>query len=91
MNDRGGYTLKTVGGWHVEVNPMLFNYRVVLTPQCAPLVYEAGWCYQGTGEATLLVACAAALIFDPLTQADPLHYFKCVVRLRKPGPCYLCG
>lgn len=76
LNDRQGYTVKQAGEWLVEICPMLFNYRIVLTPVDCPDVWDHGWCYFGRDQATLLRAWAAAELFDPETQSAPMGYDK---------------
>lgn len=67
------------GGWHVkdlpngrcvDVLPMIYNYRVVRSDQ-HHTGYDRGWCYQGTGPATLLTATTAALAWDGADNTEP--------------------
>lgn len=78
-----GYGVMTVaeyGGWLVQVMPMIFNNRVVLTPAAAPLGYDYGWCYP-KGPAALV----AVLAWDPETEAEPSGYIKAIRKGRRPG------
>lgn len=75
-NDRGCFTVAVRAGYLVEVMPMLFNFRLVLTPVDRPDVYDAGWCYFGTGPDTFGRCVAAAAAFDPAVEADPVGFDK---------------
>lgn len=75
-NDREVFTVKETDEWLIEVCPMIFNWRVVLTPRDCPETWEHGWCYFGTGELTFLRAVAAAQAFDPATESAPMGYDK---------------
>lgn len=79
-----GYGTVTVGrwgGWLVQVCPMLFNDRLVLTPEACPLVYDYGWCYP-KGAA----AFAAALVWDPAVEGEPAGFIKAIgTSTRQPG------
>ena len=83
-NDRGSITVVERAGYLIELIPMVYNWRLVLTPMDLPLCYDAGWCYFGTDEATFERAHAAALAFDPVTQAEPEGYDK-ALQDRKAG------
>lgn len=76
LNDRSCYTVKEAGRWLVEIAPMIFNFRVVLTPKTNLLTYEHGWCYIGRGEVTFARAWLAAAAFDPTVQLDPPGFDK---------------
>jgi hypothetical protein len=70
-DDYGVLTLGRWGGWLVQICPMLFNDRIVLTPEHFQAVVDHGWCFDKGGAAFL-----AALIWDPSTQAEPSGYKK---------------
>jgi hypothetical protein len=70
----GTVTIGSWGGWSIQICPMLFNDRLVLTPEACPLVYDYGWCYPKGGAAEL-----AARAWDPATQAEPIGYIKAVM------------
>jgi hypothetical protein len=77
----GRITLGRWGGWTIDICPMLFNDRVVLTPEANPGVYDYGWCYPKGGAALL-----AALAWNPATEAEPAGYIKAVrFNTRQPG------
>jgi hypothetical protein len=81
--DRYGTLTLTIaewGGWWVQVMPMIFNDRVVLTPKAAPMFIDYGWCYP-KGAAALL----AVRLWNPETEAEPVGYIKAVVKGRRPG------
>lgn len=70
-DEYGTMTIGTWGGYHVQVMPMLFNDRLVLTPMTATWGYDHGWCYDKGGAAFL-----AALVWNPSTEAEPAGYKK---------------
>lgn len=81
--DVDGYGTATVakwGGYLVQVVPMIFNDRIVLTPEATPYVYDYGWCYD-KGPAAIL----AVRAWDPETEAEPPGYKKAVVTGRRAG------
>lgn len=69
LNERHCWTIKETATHLVEVIPMIFNDRLVLTPKAAPEVYDYGWCYDQGGPAIL-----AALAWDPATEAEPVGF-----------------
>jgi hypothetical protein len=83
----GVVTIAEWGGYLVQVMPMLFNDRLVLTPETAPLGYDYGWCYPKGGAAHL-----AAAAWDPQNEGEPVGYIKAVTRGRPPGEtAYECA
>lgn len=80
-DDYGTLTIGTWGGYLVQIMPMLFNDRLILTPQTATWGYDHGWCYPKGGAAFL-----AALVWDPATEAEPAGYKKrATAGERQPG------
>lgn len=80
-DEYGVLTIGHWGGYIVQIAPMIFNDRLVLTPQSCPALYDHGWCYDKGGAAYL-----AALVWNPETQGEPLGYKKrATPGLRKPG------
>lgn len=78
-----GYGAVTVGEWGgylVQILPMIFNDRLVLTPERARGVYDYGWCFAKGGAAML-----AAMVWNPATQAEPVGYIKAVIPGRVAG------
>lgn len=69
----GTVTIGRWGGWLVQICPMIFNDRLVLTPENAPDGYDYGWCYP-KGPAALL----AALAWDPGSEDEPIGYIKAI-------------
>ncbi len=59
---------------------MLFNDRLVMTPQQSWGTYDYAWCYPKGGAAYL-----AAAVWDPQTQAEPVGFIKRVLGNREPG------
>lgn len=43
--ERECWTVAETPKYWVDILPMIFNHRVVLTPKDCPVVYDAGWCY----------------------------------------------
>lgn len=78
----GVLTIGQWGGWLVQIMPMLFNDRLVLTPASyVGAVYDYGWCYPKGG-----AALAAALTWNPDTEGEPAGYVKAVGwRTREAG------
>jgi hypothetical protein len=77
----GRMTIGRWGGYFIDICPMLFNDRLVLTPEHDTDVYDYGWCYP-KGNAAVL----AAFDWDPETQAEPAGYIKrATPTVRTPG------
>lgn len=76
----GTVTYGEWGGYLVQIVPMIFNDRVVLTPEDASDVYDYGWCYPKGGAAVL-----AMVAWNPETEAEPAGYIKAVVDGRRAG------
>jgi hypothetical protein len=85
LNERGTVTVKETATHLVEVLPMIYNFRLVLTPKANPDSYDAGWCYFGTGSDSFTRCYLAALAFDPDTEADPAGYDKALQHRRVDG------
>ncbi|MBF9135151.1 hypothetical protein I0C86_40445 [Plantactinospora sp. S1510] len=81
LGEDGLVTLGRWGGWLVQVMPMLYNDRLILTPQSFQSVYDFGWCYPKGGAAEL-----AARVWDPEVQGEPAGFTKAVGNARRrPG------
>lgn len=79
-DEYGTVSLGTWGGYLVQILPMIFNDRVVLTPESSPWGYDHGWCYERG------VALLAVLAWDPETEAEPVGYKKrATMGLRQAG------
>lgn len=76
LNERSTITVKTAGRWLVEIAPMMFNFRLVLTPTANPDCYDHGWCFFGRGPDAFARAWLAALVFDPTVELEPAGYDK---------------
>lgn len=76
----GVITIAEWGGWWVQIMPMIFNDRVVLTPKAAPMFVDYGWCYP-KGPAAFL----AIRAWEPATEAEPVGYIKAVGGPRRVG------
>jgi hypothetical protein len=55
----------------IDIIPMLFNHRVVLTPKADLRCYDVGWCYP-----SLVAAVDALAAWDPATEPEPVGYLK---------------
>lgn len=67
----GAVTVGRWGGYLLQILSMIYNDRVVLSPERSPCGYDHGWCYpRGLG------AISALLCWDPQTQAEPPGYAK---------------
>ncbi len=67
----GTVTVGEWGGYLIQIMPMAFNDRLVMTPKHTPSVYDFGWCYN-KGAAPLL----AALVWNPQAEAEPKGFKK---------------
>lgn len=67
----GTATVGEWGGYLIQVMPMIYTDRLVMTPKTCPLVYDYGWCYP-KGAAAFL----AALTWDPAEFGEPHGFIK---------------
>lgn len=75
--ERSCYTVAELDQYWVDICPMIYNHRVILTPKAFPEGYAVGWCYPN-----LLAAVAAVMTWDPSTdQPEPAGYIKRVGEL----------
>lgn len=72
----GIWRVKETATHWIDVVPMIYNWRVCTVPKWAPLSYERGWCYPGTGPATFTAAILAAWAWDGSGETEPAGYFK---------------
>lgn len=76
-NDRESYTVAETETYWVDIMPMIFNHRVVLTPKANTTGYDVGWCYPD-----LLAAIVAVLTWEPSEdQPEPVGFIKRVGEL----------
>lgn len=80
--ERSVWRVKTTSNWHVEIIPMMFNYRVVLTPVDNLHSWDHGWCYFGKSALVMAAAVLAAQAFDPETESAPAGYDKALTGRR---------
>lgn len=81
IDDFNTMTVGSWGGYLVQIMPMIFNDRIVLTPASSPYGYDHGWCYD-KGAAAIL----ALLTWSPDTQGEPEGYKKrATAGVRQPG------
>lgn len=71
-----GYRIKETGGHYIDVMPMLYNWRIVISRTESPGVPIRGWCYQGTGLDGFVPAVLAAIAWDGSDDTEPPGYFK---------------
>lgn len=60
----GGFKVRTTATHTVYVLRMIFNWRVVRSPNDHPLTFDRAWCFYGTGVLNLLRTLDAALSWD---------------------------
>lgn len=72
----GGWRIKQVGPYFVDVLVVLFNIRVVATPVSAPLTISRHFCYAGKSPQTLASAVLAAIMWDPTDGSEPAGWNK---------------
>ena len=66
------YLITKTERFYVHVAPMIFNHRILLTPESEyPYGWEGGWCYPDKDSAV-----AAAQAWDPETQLRPEGFAK---------------
>jgi hypothetical protein len=71
----GRITLGRWGGWLIDVCPMIFNDRLVLTPEVDENFYDYGWCYPKGGAAII-----AARAWNPQVEGEPVGFIKATHR-----------
>jgi hypothetical protein len=69
--DRAVYEVAQTETHLVDICPMIYNHRVVLTPKDALDCYDVGWCYPD-----LWAAVMAVERWDPASQSEPAGYIK---------------
>jgi hypothetical protein len=80
IDEYGTVTVAEYGGWLVQIMPMIFNDRVVLTPVANPMLIDYGWCFRKGGAAFLAVKA-----WDPDEEAEPAGHIKAVIPGRRAG------
>lgn len=85
---RPGYRVGETETHFIDVLPMKFNWRLVLTPKHAPGTYDRAWCYYGTGPDAFARAVLAAWAWDGALDTEPDGWDKNAItgRYRQPGP-----
>lgn len=70
--------VKTVGGYHIEVFPMLFNWRLhTVCADAGPLEWsDRFWCYEGRGWDAYTRAVLAAHAWDGAADTEPVGWIK---------------
>jgi hypothetical protein len=74
--ERAVWRVKETATHYVEIMPMIFNYRIVLTPKSNDQIVDGGWCYFGKGGDSLTAAMVAAELWDPDTEMRPAGFGK---------------
>ena len=64
----------------IDLIPMFYTVRVVLTKKTDTTGYEKAWCYP-----SLLAAYAAVLVWDPATEPTPAGWVKEAHTGRRPN------
>lgn len=87
----GGYHVKDLpDGRCVDVLQMIFNWRVVRTAGRGPdgehQWIDRGWCYQGRGLDTFLLAIGEALAWDGADDTEPAGWIKRAIPLPPREP-----
>lgn len=81
LNERHCYTLAEWEGYLIEIIPMVFNDRVVMTPRDDRQTYDHGWCYDKGGAGLI-----AALAWDPTREDEPAGWKKRVAAKPRLAP-----
>lgn len=80
IDDYGTITMGEWKGYLIQILPMVFNMRIVMTPKDCQGVYDYGWCFDKGPAAFLALA-----VWDPETEAEPPGYKKRACGLRQAG------
>ena len=83
--NRKAWIVKRTATHSVDIVPMIFSYRLVLTPLDSPMGYDVGWCYFGLERAVFSRCMIAAMHFDPDTEEAPAWFDKQLGRWDPPG------
>lgn len=80
IDAHGVMTVGTVGDETIQVIPMIYNMRIVVStdPQTG---YDHGWCYPRGG-----IVFGALMAWDPETQDEPPNYVKRATPGRRTAP-----
>lgn len=81
LNDRHCFTIRQWENYLVEVVPMIYNDRLVLSPVDCPDVYDYGWCYPKS-----IAAILAAQIWDLNTDDEPPGFLKRATSNKRQAP-----
>lgn len=71
LNEREARTLARWQDWYIELTPMLYSHRLLMTPAANPLIWSYGWCYQSP-----TLAVVAMVAWDPATEDEPAGWHK---------------
>jgi hypothetical protein len=83
----GGFKVKETATHSVVVIRMIYNWRLATVPKSCPMSYDRGWCYAGTGPASLARAVLAAAVWDGSDDTEPEGWNKNIQtgEWREPG------
>lgn len=72
------FRVKTVAGYHIEVIPAVYNFRIHTVPvDGGPLAWsERYWCYAGRGPTAFVAAVLAAEAWDGAPDTEPVGWIK---------------
>lgn len=80
IDDYGVVTVGEWGGYLLQMQPMSYWDRLVMTPLSSPLTYDYGWDFPRGAHAI-----HAALRWNPQRQAEPEGYERRIGSKRMPG------
>lgn len=81
FDEYGTVSLGEWGGYIIQIMPMIFNDRLIMTAKGNEAFHDHGWCYDKGGAAFL-----AAFTWDPETQGEPDGFKKrATAGIREPG------
>jgi len=72
----GGFRVKETETHWVDVNRMIFNWRVARMPKAEERSYDRHWCFAGTGFPALVRAVQAAVEWDGGDRTEPEGWNK---------------
>jgi hypothetical protein len=73
------FRVKTVGDYHIEIIPMVVNFRIhtVRVDDDSPYAWSVRyWCYAGRGPDTFVTALLAAHAWDGADDTEPVGWVK---------------
>jgi hypothetical protein len=70
--------IKTVGDYHIEIIPMIYNWRLhTIRVDADPWEWSSRhWCYEGRDKQALVAAVLAAQAWDGADDTEPVGWIK---------------